>query len=58
MSGNEIITVTISDEQGRKLSSSYSLIEAEKYKINYHDVIVKNLINSFNKEKLNETKRN
>ena len=58
MSGNEIITVTISDKEGRSLSSSYSLIEAEKSEINYHNAIVESLINRFNKEKLNETKRN
>jgi hypothetical protein len=58
MSGNATITVIISDEEGLNHSISYSLIAAEKCKINYHNAIVESLINSFNKEKLNETKRN
>jgi predicted methyltransferase len=51
MSGDELITITISDKQGRQLSSQYSLIEAEQCKINYHDVVVKNLIRRFNEYK-------
>jgi hypothetical protein len=58
MSGDELITITIEDPHtNKKLSSYYSVLQADRYKCSkgdYHLMILDVLIERFNEEKKNE----